>query len=89
MRTQLELVFLVHKRRKGKIEEITLLESTKGRENRFSSFFFIPLSDHFSPIYAQSRAHMSIYSNEYILLSVFSHVLFRIIADDFKVYLDC
>ena len=39
-------------RRKGKIEEITLQESTKGREERLSSFFFLTASDYPFPVYA-------------------------------------
>jgi len=77
MRTQFELVFLVHKRRKGKIEEITLLESIKGREERLLSFFFIILNEHPFPIYAQSLATCPFTSTNYILPSVFSHVLFE------------
>jgi len=73
-------MFLVHRReeeRDRRNYSTREYQRERGREERLSSFFFIILDDHPFPIYAQSLATCPLTSTNYILPSVFSHVLFE------------
>jgi len=72
-------MFLVHRNIKEKIEELNHYSTREYQRERgeTSSFFFITFSDYPFPIYAQSLATCPFTSTNYILPSVFSHVLFE------------